>query len=44
MIAVSGEYIADNAPPGLLMDVLFQKGGYTQEELFATIRRLVSEG
>lgn len=43
VIAISGEYFADNAPPGLLMDVFFQKGGYTQAELFATIRNLVSE-
>jgi CheY-like chemotaxis protein len=43
VIAISGEYLADNAPPGLLMDVFFQKGGYTQAELFSTIRRLVTE-
>ncbi len=43
VIAISGEYITDNTPPGLLMDVFFQKGGYTQEELFATIRKLMAE-
>lgn len=43
VIAISGEYISDGMPPGLLMDVFYQKGGYTQGELFATIRRLVSE-
>ena len=43
IIAISGEYISDNAPPGLLMDVFFQKGGYTQAELFATIRRLIAD-
>jgi CheY-like chemotaxis protein len=43
VIAISGEYISHNAPPGLLMDVFFQKGGYTQAELFATIRSLLGE-
>jgi len=43
VIAISGEYITDNTPPGLLMDVFFQKGGYTQEELFATIRKLLDD-
>ncbi len=43
VIAISGEYISDNAPPGLLMDVFFQKGGYSQAELFAKIRSLVAE-
>ncbi len=43
VIAISGEYIAKDMPPGLLMDVFFQKGGYTQAELFATIRRLIAE-
>lgn len=43
VIAISGEYITENMPPGLLMDVFFQKGGYTPPELFATIRRLIAE-
>jgi len=43
VIAISGEYVTEAMPPGLLMDVFFQKGGYTQAELFATIRRLISE-
>jgi DNA-directed RNA polymerase subunit RPC12/RpoP len=30
-------------PPGLLVDVFFQKGGYTPTELFDSIRRLISE-
>ncbi len=42
-IAISGEFIAENMPPGLLMDAFFQKGGYTPAELFATIRRLIEE-
>ena len=43
VIAVSGEFILEGMPPGLLVDVFFQKGGYTQEELFATIRRLLDD-
>jgi DNA-directed RNA polymerase subunit RPC12/RpoP len=43
VIAISGEYVTDGMPPGLLMDVFFQKGGYTQAQLFETIRRLVAE-
>lgn len=43
VIAISGEYIADNTPPGLLMDKFFQKGGYSQAELFKTIRELVQD-
>lgn len=43
VIAISGEYVTEGMPPGLLMDAFFQKGGYTQDELFATIRHLVSE-
>lgn len=43
VIAISGEYIAAGMPPGLLMDVFLQKGGYTQQQLFDTIRRLVAD-
>lgn len=43
VIAVSGEYIAAGVPPGLLMDAFLQKGGYTQQQLFDTIRRLVGD-
>jgi CheY-like chemotaxis protein/DNA-directed RNA polymerase subunit RPC12/RpoP len=43
VIAISGEYISDTMPPGLLMDVFFQKGGYTQAELFTTIDRLIAD-
>jgi CheY-like chemotaxis protein/DNA-directed RNA polymerase subunit RPC12/RpoP len=42
-IAISGEFVADNMVAGLLVDAFFQKGGYTPAELFATIRRLISE-
>lgn len=43
VIAISGEYIAAGMPAGLLMDAFLQKGGYTQQQLFDTIRRLISE-
>ena len=43
VIAISGEYIAAGMPAGLLSDVFLQKGGYTQQQLFDTIRSLVSE-
>jgi hypothetical protein len=43
IIAISGEYIAAGTPPGVLMDVFLQKGGYTQQHLFDTIRRLLSD-
>jgi CheY-like chemotaxis protein len=43
IIAISGEYIAAGMSPGLLMDVFLQKGGYTQQQLFDTIRRLLTD-
>ncbi len=43
IIAISGEYITAGMPPGLLMDVFLQKGGYTQQQLFDTIRQLVAD-
>jgi CheY-like chemotaxis protein len=43
IIAISGEYITTEMPPGLLMDVFLQKGGYTQQQLFDTIRGLIAE-
>jgi CheY-like chemotaxis protein len=43
IIAISGEYVAAGMPPGLLMDVFLQKGGYTRQQLFDTIQRLVAE-
>src|SRR5512146_2645970 len=42
-IAISGEYVVAGMPPGLLADAFLQKGGYTQQHLFATIRQLVGE-
>ena len=43
IVAISGEYIAAGMPPGLLVDVFLQKGGYTQQHLFDTIRQLISD-
>jgi CheY-like chemotaxis protein len=43
VIAISGEYLMAGMPPGLLMDAFLQKGGYTQQQLFDTLRRLVSD-
>ena len=43
IIAISGEYIAVGMPPGLLADSFLQKGGYTQQQLFETIRRLLAD-
>jgi CheY-like chemotaxis protein len=43
VIAISGEFILEGMPEGLLMDAFFQKGGYTQDQLFQTIRRLVAD-
>lgn len=43
VIAISGEYIAAGMPAGLLSDVFLQKGGYTQQQLFDTIRHLVAD-
>ncbi len=43
VIAISGEYVMEGMPPGLLIDVFFQKRGYTPAELFGAMRRLISE-
>lgn len=43
VIAVSGEFLLEGMPPGLLVDAFLQKGGYTPEQLFAKIKELVSE-
>ena len=43
IIAISGEYITDNSSPGLLVDAFFQKGDYTQDQLFSTIRKLIAD-
>ena len=43
VIAISGEFVMAAMPPGLLVDVFLQKGGYTQQQLFDTIRQLVAD-
>jgi CheY-like chemotaxis protein len=43
IIAISGEYVLEGMPPGLLMDAFFQKGGYTPAQLLDSIRQFVSE-
>ena len=40
-IAMSGEYITDNAPAGLLADTFFQKGDYSVPELLEKVKELV---
>ncbi|HWR52660.1 MAG TPA: response regulator [Bryobacteraceae bacterium] len=43
IIAISGEYVTAGMPVGLLTDTFLQKGGYTPQQLFDTIRRLVAD-
>ncbi len=43
IIAISGEYVASGMPTGLLADAFLQKGGYTPQQLFDTIQRLVAD-
>src|SRR5258708_10855498 len=40
-IAVSGEYITDNVPDGLLADTFFQKGDYSVLQLLGKVKELV---
>jgi CheY-like chemotaxis protein len=40
-IALSGEYVTDNVPDGLLADTFFQKGDYSVPELLATVKEMV---
>jgi CheY-like chemotaxis protein len=40
-IAVSGEYVTDNVPDGLLADTFFQKGDYSVPQLLDKVRELV---
>jgi len=40
-IALSGEYVTDNVPDGLLADTFFQKGDYSIPELLAKVKELV---
>ena len=40
-IALSGEYVTDNVPDGLLADTFFQKGDYSIPELLNIVKELV---
>jgi CheY-like chemotaxis protein len=43
VIAITGEFVAQPDPEGLLADALLHKGEYTPEQLFSKIRRLLGE-
>ena len=43
VIAISGEFLPNGMPPGLLVDAFLQKGGYTPDQLFAKIKELIQE-
>ena len=40
-IALSGEYVTDNVPDGLLADTFFQKGDYSIPDLLSKVKDLV---
>jgi len=40
-IALSGEYVTDNVPDGLLADTFFQKGDYSVPQLLDKVKELV---
>ena len=40
-IALSGEYVTDNVPDGLLADTFFQKGDYSIPDLLSKVKELV---
>jgi CheY-like chemotaxis protein len=40
-IALSGEYVTDNVPDGLLADTFFQKGDYSIPDLLNRVKELV---
>jgi CheY-like chemotaxis protein len=40
-IALSGEYVTDNIPDGLLADTFFQKGNYSIPEFLGTVRQMI---
>jgi CheY-like chemotaxis protein len=42
-IALSGEYVTDNIPDGLLADTFFQKGDYSVPDLLNKIQELVRQ-
>src|ERR1700733_4385172 len=41
-IAISGEYMMTNMPLGLLVDLFFQKGGYTPDQLLSKINEVIA--
>ena len=43
IIAVSGEFVTTEMPAGLLADAFLPKGGYTPQQLFDTVARLIAE-
>jgi len=42
VIVISGQFIANEPPAGLLADAFLSKGGYTQRELCAKVAELVA--
>jgi CheY-like chemotaxis protein len=42
-IALSGEYVTDNIPDGLLADTFFQKGDYSVADLLNKVKELVRQ-
>jgi CheY-like chemotaxis protein len=40
-IALSGEYVTDNIPDGLLADTFFQKGSYSIPEFLNTVKQMI---
>jgi CheY-like chemotaxis protein len=42
VIAISGQYVSDDLPAGLCVDLFLQKGGHSIAEFFAHIKRLLT--
>jgi CheY-like chemotaxis protein len=42
VIAISGQYVSDDLPEGLVADLFLQKGGHSIAEFFAHIKRLLA--
>lgn len=42
-VALSGEYVTDNVPDGLLADTFFQKGNYSIPAFLETVKQMVSK-
>ena len=43
IIVISGEFVLKGTPATRMMDLFLQKGGYTHDELFGHIERLIKE-